>query len=607
ATAKIDARNRVLLPMKPHLQDLLRSALQAACAELGVEAPQPNIVIDATKDKAHGDFASNLAMVCAKNLGQPPRKFAEALVRLLPSSQRVAKVEIAGPGFINFFLTGDALSAVVPDILAVGDRWGQDLSGGKGRVMVEFVSANPTGPMHVGHGRGAAYGDTLANLFAATGYAVHREYYINDAGRQVDVLTVSVWLRYLEAGGESLPFPKRGYPADYIKIAAANIRVVHGAKFQRSAAEIFAALPPEPQLPEGADDKIKDAIKLEQESHLDLLIDLARFQLGTEGYASITRAALDEQLVVIRATLQSFNVRFDQWYSERELVESGFVKTKIERLKTAGYVYEKDHAQWLKTSDYGDEKDRVLFKADGAATYFANDLAYHVDKLDRGYPLLVDVWGADHHGYIARVRAAIEMLTQRKDALHVALMQFVTLSSGKMGKRSGNFVTLQDLIDEVGADATRFFYLARSHDQHLEFDIDLARSQSNDNPVYYVQYAHARICSVFRQLEERGGRYDREAGLAALARLDNEEEKTLLTALGKYPELLRVAAANRTPHTLAFYVQDLAAALHGYYNQHKFLIDDTELQNARLALIEATRTVLRGALGLLGVVPKESM
>ena len=593
--------------MKPHLQDLLRSALQAACAELGVPAPSPNIVIDATKDKAHGDFASNLAMVCAKNLGQPPRKFAEALVRLLPSSQRVAKVEIAGPGFINFFLTGDALSAVVPDILAVGDRWGQDLSGGKGRVMVEFVSANPTGPMHVGHGRGAAYGDTLANLLAATGHAVHREYYINDAGRQVDVLTVSVWLRYLEAGGESLPFPKRGYPADYIKIAAANIRASHGTVFQRPAAEAFAGLAPEPQLPEGADDKTKDAVKLQQEGHLDRLIERARALLGAEGYAQITRAALDEQLAVIRATLKSFNVRYDQWYSERELVESGFVKTKIERLKTAGYVYEKDGAQWLKTSDYGDEKDRVLFKADGAATYFANDLAYHVDKLDRGYPLLVDVWGADHHGYIARVRAAIEMLTQRKDALHVALMQFVTLSSGKMGKRSGNFVTLQDLIDEVGADATRFFYLARSHDQHLEFDIDLARSQSNDNPVYYVQYAHARICSVFRQLDERGGRYDREVGLAALARLDNEEEKTLLTALGKYPELLRVAAANRTPHTLAFYVQDLAAALHGYYNQHKFLIDDAELQNARLALIEATRTVLRGALGLLGVVPKESM
>ncbi|TAJ55075.1 MAG: arginine--tRNA ligase [Nevskiaceae bacterium] len=593
--------------MKPHLQDLLRAALNAACAELGAAAPAANIVIDATKDKAHGDFASNLAMVCAKGLGQPPRKFAEALVRHLPASPRVAKVEIAGPGFINFFLTSGALSALLPEILTAGETWGQDRSGSKGKVMVEFVSANPTGPMHVGHGRGAAYGDTLANLLAATGYAVHREYYINDAGRQVDVLTVSVWLRYLEAGGETLSFPKRGYPADYIRRSAENIRAAYGAAFQRPAAELYADLAPEPQLPEGADDKTKDAIKLQQEAYLDRLIERTRALLGGEGYAQITRAALDDQLAVIRATLASFHVRFDQWYSERALVESGFAKTAIERLETAGYVYEKDGAQWLKTSDYGDEKDRVLFKADGAATYFANDLAYHVDKLDRGYPLLVDVWGADHHGYIARVRAAIEMLTQRKDALHVALMQFVTLSSGKMGKRSGNFVTLQDLIDEVGADATRFFYLARSHDQHLEFDIDLARSQSNDNPVYYVQYAHARICSVFRQLTEKGGAYDRDAGLAALARLSTEEEKSLLTVLGKYPELLRVAAANRTPHSLAFYVQDLAAALHAYYNQHKFLIDDAELQNARLVLIEATRTVLRGALGLLGVEPKDSM
>ena len=593
--------------MKPHLQDLLRHALQAACAELGVPAPSPNIVIDATRDKAHGDFASNLAMVCAKGLGQPPRKFAEALVRLLPASPRVAKVEIAGPGFINFFLTGDALTALVPEILAAGETWGQDRSGSKGKVMVEFVSANPTGPMHVGHGRGAAYGDTLANLLAATGHAVHREYYINDAGRQVDVLTVSVWLRYLEAGGATLSFPKRGYPADYIKRSAAGIRAAHGETFQRDAAALFTDLPAEPQVPEGADDKTKDAIKLQQEAHLDRLIERARAALGAEGYAAITRAALDDQLAVIRATLQSFNVRFDQWYSEHALVQSGFAKTAIERLKTAGHVYEKDGAEWLKTSDYGDEKDRVLFKADGAATYFANDLAYHVDKLDRGYATLVDVWGADHHGYIARVRAAIEMLTQRKDALHVALMQFVTLSSGRMGKRSGNFVTLQDLIDEVGADATRFFYLARSHDQHLEFDIDLARSQSNDNPVYYVQYAHARICSVFRQLGEKGGSYDQAAGLAALDRLDTDEEKALLTQLGKYPELLRVAAANRTPHTLAFYVQDLAAALHGYYNQHKFLIDDAPLMAARLTLIRATQTVLRGALTLLGVTPKESM
>lgn len=602
--------------MKPHLQDLLTQALTAVCADLGKDAPAVTPLMDATRDPSHGDFATNLAMACAKPLGLARRKLAELLVARLPASPLVAKVEIAGPGFINFFLTGDAVTAVVPEILKAGESWGQDLTGAKGRVMVEFVSANPTGPMHVGHGRGAAYGDTLANLFAATGWQVHREYYINDAGRQVDILALSVWLRYLELGGAQFSFPKRGYPADYIKQTAAKLRTTHGAAFQHAATEIFAGLAAEPQVPEGADDKTKDSIKLAQEKFADGLIERARTLLG-EGYAVITRAALDDQLVAIRATLESFNVRFDQWYSEKALVESGFARIAIERLRAKGYVYEKDGAQWLKTTDFGDEKDRVLFKADGAATYFANDLAYHVDKLDRllgaraedndPQPLLVDVWGADHHGYIARVRAAIEMLTGRKDALHVALMQFVTLSSGKMGKRSGNFVTLQDLIDEVGPDSTRFFYLSRSHDQHLEFDIDLARSQSNDNPVFYVQYAHARICSVFRQLGEKGGVHDQALGLASLARLDTEEEKTLLTALARYPELLRVAAANRTPHTLAFYLQELAAALHGYYNQHKFLIEDAALQAARLTLIRATQTVLRGALGLLGVSAKDSM
>ena len=592
--------------MKAQLQSLLTQSLASVCATLGHETPAATPQIDATRDKTHGDFATNLAMACAKPLGLPPRKLAEALVNALPPSPLVAKVEIAGPGFINFFLTGDAVTAVVGEILKAGETWGQDLSGTRGQVMVEFVSANPTGPMHVGHGRGAAYGDTLANLLAATGYTVHREYYINDAGRQVDVLTLSVWLRYLEAGGAAFVFPKRGYPADYIQRTAAALRAEHGALFERPIGEVFADLGEEPAVPEGADDKIKDTIKLAQEKYADGLIERAKALLGAH-YAAITRLALDDQLAIIRSTLASFNVRFDQWYSEKALVESGFAKIAIERLRNKGHVYEKDGAQWLRTTDFGDEKDRVLFKADGAATYFANDLAYHVDKLDRGYPLLVDVWGADHHGYIARVRAAIEMLTGRKDALEVSLMQFVTLSSGRMGKRSGNFVTLQDLIDEVGPDSTRFFYLSRSHDQHLEFDIDLARSQSNDNPVFYVQYAHARICSVFRQLTEKGGHYDEAAGLAALDRLTTEEEKTLLTVLARYPELLRVAAANRTPHTLVFYLLELAAALHGTYNQNKFLVDDTALQAARLTLISATRVVLRGALTLLGVTPKESM
>ena len=336
------------------------------------------------------------------------------------------------------------------------------------------------------------------------------------------------------------------------------------------------------------------------------MIERARALLG-DGYATVQRAALDDQLAAIRATLDAFGVRFDRWSSEKTLVDSGFVARAIDRLRAGGHVFEQDGATWLRTSAFGDEKDRVLFKADGAATYFANDLAYHVDKLDRGYPVLLDVWGADHHGYIARVRAAIEALTGRKDALRVQLMQFVTLSSGRMGKRSGNFVTLQELVSEAGKDATRFFYLMRSHDQHLEFDIELARSQTNDNPVYYVQMAHARVCSVFRQLAERGQSFDASAAPSALQRLVEPQEKLLLTLLQKYPATLQACARQYAPHLLAFYLRELADGLHSYYNAHKFLVEDAELQTARLALISATRQVLANGLGLLGVSAPESM
>lgn len=596
--------------MKSQLQALLEQALAALSTSLGREIAMPSsLQIDAAKDVRHGDFATNLALVVAKPLGQPPRTVAEGLLRHLPASPLVARAEIAGPGFINFFLAPTAFQSVVATVLDAGADYGCDRSGAHGKVMVEFVSANPTGPMHVGHGRGAAYGDSLANILAVSGWQVHREYYINDAGRQVDILTVSVWLRYLEAYHELRSFPRRGYPADYIRRTAEGLRARHADRFRcddDGLRDLLCVLQAEPEIPGDADEKARAQIKAQQESCIDELIGKARALLG-EGYAQIQRAALDDQLAAIRATLDAFGVRFDQWYSERALVESGFAATAIERLRASGHVFEQDGATWLRTSALGDEKDRVLFKADGAATYFANDLAYHVDKLDRGYPVLLDVWGADHHGYIARVRAAIEALTGRKDVLRVQLMQFVTLSSGRMGKRSGNFVTLQDLISEAGRDATRFFYLLRSHDQHLEFDIELARSQSNDNPVYYVQYAHARICSVFRQLAERGQSFDPAAAPAALHRLVEPQEKLLLTLLQKYPETLAAAARQYAPHLLAFYLRDLADALHSNYNAHKFLVEDTELQTARLALIAATRQVLANGLCLLGVSAPETM
>ncbi len=589
--------------MKSQLQSLLRGALETVLAGSAVGVPDA-INVDPTKDEKFGDFQTNLALTLAKPLGKPPRAVAEAIIKALPASSIVAKTEIAGPGFINFFLAPGAFQQIVNTVLGEAARFGRDDSGAAGRIMVEFVSANPTGPMHVGHGRQAAYGDALANLLAAAGWTVLREYYINDAGRQADILSVSVWFRYLELFGEALSFPLRGYPADYVKLNAAKLREDHGERFHREAAVVLRDLPVEASEDPAADEGTKKAVA---EKYMDALIVRMREQLGTD-YALVQREALDTQLADIRATLDTFNVHFDRWASERDTVDSGGVKKALDQLAAGGHTYEQDGALWLRTTAFGDEKDRVLIKADGAATYFVNDIAYHVDKLARGWPLLLDVWGADHHGYIARMRAAIEALTGNKQALNVQLIQFVTLSSGRMGKRSGNFVTLKDLIFEAGKDATRFFYLSRSHDQHLEFDIELARSQSKENPVYYVQYAHARICRMFRVAQERGLEFDLQAVPASLHRLTEPREKELLVMIGRYSETIRNAAAQSAPHLMTFYLRDLADALHRCYDNVRVLVeDDAELRTARLGLAAATRQVIANGLELLGVSAPEQM
>jgi arginyl-tRNA synthetase len=589
--------------MKDRLQALVRDALHPLLAEAGAADAMPDpIVIEDSRDPAHGDYACNVAMVLARPLKQSPRKIAEALVARLPTGELVQRVEIAGPGFINFFIDPAARQDVVRAILAAGEGWGRDDSGARGRVLVEFVSANPTGPMHVGHGRNAAYGDALARLLAAAGWNVDREYYVNDAGRQVDVLTTSCWLRYLQALGETVPFPSRGYPGSYLVDTAQHLVEAHGDAFRVDTARLRADLPIEP----GDDEPDADARKRGQELFLDALIVRAHELLG-DAYPLVRDFALGEQLTAIRDTLARFQVEFERWASERDIVGSGAAGRALEKLREGGHVYEQEGALWLRTSALGDEKDRVLYKRDGAATYFANDLAYHEDKLERGYDRLIDIWGADHHGYIGRVRAAIEALTGRPDALDVKLIQFVTLSSGRMGKRSGNFVTFNDLIAEVGSDAVRFFYLMRSHDQHLEFDLELARSQSNDNPVYYVQYAHARICSVFRQAAEAGIVFDPATVGASLHRLSEPQESHLLALLARYPEVVRNAADQAAPHQMAHALRDLADALHSEYNANKCLVEDAELRTARLALMAATRQVLANGLALLGVSAPEQM
>ncbi|MGQ0658664.1 MAG: arginine--tRNA ligase [Chromatiales bacterium] len=593
--------------MKRELRTLLTEAITELTAQGALSiSTTPAVQIERTRDPDHGDFSSNLALMLAREAGHKPRELAEKIRAAMPPSKLVDKVLIAGPGFINFFLRQEAYQSVVADVMAAGADFGCDSSAQRGKILVEFVSANPTGPMHVGHGRGAAYGDSLCNILAASGWDVHREYYINDAGRQADILAVSIWVRYLQRCGETLPFPARGYPGDYTRDIAERLYASHGEALRAPAKRILQSLPADPAIQASASEEEKARVKGQQERYIDALVQRARDLLG-ESFGTLQQSALDDQLAEIRATLDAFGVRFDEWCSEKRLVASGAVRKAMERLRAGGHVYEQDGAVWLRTTTFGDEKDRVLIKADGSATYFGNDLAYHVDKLDRGYTRLLDVWGADHHGYIARVRAAIEAITGRRDALQVQLVQFVTLSSGRMGKRSGNFVTLKELISEAGKDATRYFYLLRSHDQHLEFDLDLAKSASSENPVYYVQYAHARICSVFRQLAEKGMQWNPARGSGRLACLTEPQEQALLITLSRYPEVVEQAAVGREPHQIAHHLVSLANDFHAYYNAHRFLTAREDLRDARLNLCAATRQVLCNGLALLGVSAPEVM
>lgn len=586
--------------MKQTLENLLETTFDTLVSQGIIPADAPRkIQVDRTKDKTHGDFATNLAMILAKPAGMKPRDLADKIVAALPDNTAITKVDIAGPGFINFFMSSDSRFAVVRQALEDVTAFSSPNIGNGEKVLLEFVSANPTGPMHVGHGRGAAYGSALGNLLTATGHQVHREYYINDAGRQADVLAVSVFMRYLEACGQTVRIPSRAYPADYVRVCGEALKARVGDDYFRLYNEVMADLPEDP---EGDGDDIK----AKKELHLDALIERVRTLLDSD-YRKLQDFALEMQMEAIRATLQAFNVEFDQWFSERSLLDTGAIGHAIDLLRQRGHVYEKDGAVWLATSKLGDEKDRVLIRDNGIHTYFAADVAYHLHKLERKFDTLIDVWGADHHGYIARVRAAIEALTGQGDKFHVALIQFVTLSSGRMGKRSGNFVTLSQLIEEAGNDATRFFYLTRSPEQHLEFDIDLARSQTADNPVFYLQYAHARVCSMVRELGERGYSYDQEAGLAALADLPEAAAEDLAKRIAAWPDAVAGAARNKAPHQLTHVLRELAQEFHAWYNGNKVLVDESNLRNARLALAIAVKNIIANGLALLGVSAPEKM
>jgi arginyl-tRNA synthetase len=586
--------------MRHAIETLIRTAIETLRVE-GVLPAELDVVIqvERTRDASHGDYASNIALMLAKPARGKPRDLAERIVAALPASEQVAQVDIAGPGFINFTLTGAAVRAVVSAVLEVGEAYGHSSIGEGQRVQVEFVSANPTGPLHVGHGRGAAYGAAVADLLTAVGFRVHREYYVNDAGRQMDILAASVWLRYLDACGETLPFPANGYRGDYVWDIATNLHREHGEAYRHAAEIVLTNLPADE--PDGGD----------KEQYIDALIARAKELLGDMAYHQVFDAGLICILDDIRHDLAAFGVVYEAWFSERSLTESGAVARAIECLKDAEHLYQKDGAWWFRSTAFGDEKDRVVVRDNGQTTYFASDIAYHMQKLEHDFERVIDVWGADHHGYVPRVKAALQALGNDPDRLDVLLVQFAILYRGgkkvSMSTRSGEFVTLRQLREEVGNDAARFFYVMRRCEQHMDFDLDLAKSQSSDNPVYYIQYAHARVCSVLRQLEEKGLNHDHERGLIHLSSLTEVHEQALFTSLSRFPEVVEAAALNHEPHQLAHFLRELANDFHTYYNAHPFLVDDVVLRDARLCLVRAVRQVIANGLGLLGVSAPEAM
>ena len=584
--------------MKQHLECLIQAALSQLQASGDLPETATAIHLEPTKETQFGDFACNIAMVLAKAARKKPREIAERLVKALPASPHVQKVEIAGPGFINFYLTPQALTDIVKTILSEKALFGSCERGQSQRVLIEFLSSNPTGPLHVGHGRHAAVGSIISNLLSTIGFNVYREYYVNDAGRQMDILAVSVWIRYLCLAGEALALPANAYQGAYVQTIAQALKDQYGAAFVVPVDQICKGLPND------------ESAGGEKEAYIDAIIARAKDLLG-EHYEVIFTKGLTSILSDIEADLAQFGVVFDNWFSERAFVSTKVVDTLLQTLRDSGHVYEREKALWFRSTDYGDTKDRVLVRSNGQRTYFANDVAYHLRKFERGFDLAIDIFGSDHHGYVPRMKAAMQASGINTERLMHLLVQFVTLYRGQeqvaMSTRAGEFVTLRELRQEVGNDAARFFYVMRKFDQHIDFDLELAKAASNENPVYYVQYAHARIASVFRQLAERGVAYDEAKGLTHLATLTQEAERQILNTLSRYPDMILSAALQYEPHLLTNYLRELATEFHSYYNSHQFLVEDAALRNARLSLIAAVKQVLSNGFQLLGITAPESM
>lgn len=596
--------------MNTAIQAALEHAVQSLQAEGVLPSDWNNTSnLTRTKDRSHGDFASNIAMIASKAAGMKPRDLAEKVLAALPEVADISKAEIAGPGFINFFLNADQRFSVLDQIQAQQQNFGRSQVNAQKRIQVEFVSANPTSSLHVGHGRGAAYGMTVANLLEATGAKVEREYYVNDAGRQMDILATSTYLRYLQLAGQTLVFPKNAYQGDYVKDIAQSILEQDGERHVHSVADVYHNVPEDVQYAAELDaNGNKVVLSGDKEKHIDGLIFNSQNLLGDD-YRVFHQAALNAILADIQDDLGEFGVTFNQWFSEASLTEK--IDEALQTLDQRGYLYEQDGNIWFKSTEFGDEKDRVVKRRNGQTTYFASDIAYHLNKLQRGYTDLIDIWGSDHHGYISRVKAAIDALGYDSKKLTVLLVQFVSLWRGgemvQMSSRSGQYVTLRDLRKEVGNDAARFYYVMRKSEQHIDFDLDLAVSQSKDNAVYYIQYAHARICRMLEKAAALQLNFDAAEARQFAAKLELDAETEILAKLAAYPEILVRAANSHEPHQVGNYLKELAALFHGWYNEHKVLNDDAALTQARLLLSVNVKQVLRNGLELLGVSAPETM
>ncbi len=581
--------------MKTDIINLVKSGLQRVPELEGfLDDHVADNAVERTKDPTHGDFSSNIAMRYAKVTNKNPRDLASIIIKEIPESNLVKKIEIAGPGFINFHMSDLAFHEEISKIITTKDLYGKSQKKRKEKILLEFVSANPTGPLHVGHGRHAAYGATLGNILDAAGYSVKREYYVNDAGRQMDILCISVIIRMLEINTPNLLMPAAGYQGDYIETIAASLN----KKINNNLVAIFLNLQ-------------NENINQDKEQYIDILIQSAKDTLGLNEFNVIKKISLELIRTDIEDDLKEFGVTFDTWFSENSLAEEGHIKTTLSLLENKKLLYKKDGAIWFKATEFDDEKDRVVTRENKNNTYFTSDIAYHHNKKVRGFDRLIDILGSDHHGYIARVRAGLVAMGHQEKDLEVELVQFVNLfraaKKQSMSTRSGEFVTLRQLREEVGNDAARFFYIMRSNEQHLDFDLELAKTKSNENPVYYIQYAHARIASVFRQLEEKKFNYNEQIGKDNISALVTNKEKSIMSFLSRFPEVIELSANNRAPHNLAQYLRDLANEFHSYYNDSIFIVEDENIRNARMLLIKATQLIIKSGLQLLGVSSPKSM